>query len=315
MADDAKTVEGGALAAKKNAIDGEFHKFPSGEALIGNGALAVTRAAPARVIVVAGPANSGKTTLLATLYERFHFGLFGGYLFAGSRTLVGFERRCHLARRASGRETPDTERTRRLDALPLLHLAVRKPDAGRACDLLITDIYGETFRLAADSTEDCQQLDVLRRADHVAILVDGERLTSQRERQEAFTSAESLLRSCLDAGMMDGTSQVELLITKWDLVLRGTTRARADFIDSKKARLLRRYAERLARLEWLEVASRPSADEELPQAYGLDKLLHVWVENPRGFLAAGGPEVAQGPAWCEFDRFGRVSARPAEVRR
>src|SRR5258708_2931827 len=73
--------------------------YPEGDKLDGTDALAITWARPTRVVLVAGPANSGKTTLLSCLYERFHFGMFAGFRFAGSKTLVGFEKRCFHARR------------------------------------------------------------------------------------------------------------------------------------------------------------------------------------------------------------------------
>jgi hypothetical protein len=71
----------------------------------------ITVAHLTRVIVVAGEADSGKTTLLASLIDRFQRGPFSDYRFAGCKTLMGFEQRCHLARLKSGGTIPDTDRT------------------------------------------------------------------------------------------------------------------------------------------------------------------------------------------------------------
>ncbi len=81
----------------------------------------ITRAALTRVIVLAGSEASGKTTLLVSLYERFQEGAFTEYLFAGSRTLLGLEMRCHRARIQSGASKPDTERTRFLREEGVVH--------------------------------------------------------------------------------------------------------------------------------------------------------------------------------------------------
>lgn len=282
----------------------DVHVYWRGEALEGQEALAVTQAVPARVVVVAGPAESGKTTLVAGLYEMFHLGPFAGYLFAGSRTLVGFERRCHLARRASGLETPDTERTSRSSGQPMLHLRVR-PDGRAAADLLITDIYGEAFRHAADSTDECQRLGVLRRADHVAVLLDGARLAALKTRQQPFVEADALLRSCEDAGMLDSTSQVQVVVTKADLLRADGEAGGRRFVADRLKWLSDRHAPRLGRLATFEVAVRPTVESGLGVGHGLSPLFTEWVEQPR--RAVGVRSVAR-PAelHSEYDRFARA---------
>lgn len=282
------------------------HEYWRGEALEGQEALDVTQAVPARVVVVAGPAESGKTTLVAGLYEMFHRGPFGGHLFAGSRTLVGFERRCHLARRASGLEAPDTERTSRTSGQPMLHLRVRPPAGSEATDLLVTDIYGEAFRHAADSTEECQRLGVLRRADHVAVLVDGARLASLKLRQQPFAEADALLRSCEDAGMLDRTSQVQVVVTKADLVRVGAdAAARQKFVADKLGWIAERHAGRLGLLTTFEVAVRPNPDSGLDPGHGLAPLFEAWVGRPRR-AAEVRRAVRPAALHTEYDRFTRA---------
>ncbi len=279
--------------------------YPTGEALTAEEALLVTRAAPTRVIVIAGPARSGKTTLVASLYERFHTGPLAGYLFAGSRTLVGFEKRCHLSRRASGRENPDTERTSHAATDVLLNLTVRAEGGGPRLELLFTDIYGEAFRQAADSTDEAEQLSVLKRADHVALLVDGGRLASPTQRQGPFSHADALLASCLEVGMLGPESQIQVLVTKADK-LRGGPRADANlaFVAERWAWLEGRYREKFASFAQFEVAARPEAPSPLGAAHGLDVIFPLWVSHPRP--AAPGrsepPPRGHGP----FDGFGRA---------
>ena len=72
---------------------------------------AVTLRYPAHLIVFAGEAESGKTTVLASIYDRLSDGPFAGFRFAGSRSLLGFEQICYLNRLASGGTRPDTPRT------------------------------------------------------------------------------------------------------------------------------------------------------------------------------------------------------------
>src|SRR5438128_1500416 len=98
----------GEQASSENSA---FVDLPNGEALTESQANEVTRQGLTRVIIVAGPSGSGKTTILTSLFEAFLEAPFGNFLFAGSRTLVGFERRCHDARETSGRSFAHTVHT------------------------------------------------------------------------------------------------------------------------------------------------------------------------------------------------------------
>jgi hypothetical protein len=281
--------------------------YPSGGALNGTSALAVTLANLTRLVVVAGPVNTGKTTLLASLYERFHYGPFAKCVFSGSTTLVAFEERTHLARRASGRDTPDTKRTPFSSDLAMLHLALKHDDLPEATHLLFTDISGETFRLAADSTDECQRLTFLRRADHLAILIDSANVLDPRLRQEVFTGCEGLLRSCLDGSMLDVTAQVELVLTKWDVFAARAAPSDRTFLTAKLNHILGRYSSRVALLTQFEVAARPAAGSTLRQGHGLDKLLDLWVQTPRRFARPFVPtRMAPQDFVSEFDRFSRL---------
>src|SRR5687767_14635843 len=111
------------MADSEKAVDLRL-LLPDGEALTAQRATAITAAAPTRVVILAGAEDSGKTTLLTSLYEKFLQGRFADHLFAGSATLPAYEQRCHRARIQSGAVDPDTERTKGLD-VRLLHLKLR----------------------------------------------------------------------------------------------------------------------------------------------------------------------------------------------
>lgn len=248
--------------------------LPEGDTLSAEDGSVIVRSSPTSIVVVAGPAQCGKTTLVAGLYELFHRGPFGGFLFAGSRTLPGFERRCHLARIASGRETPDTERTVRSEGTDLLHLRLAAQDADGVFGILFSDIYGEAFRRAADVAEECQQFVILKRADHVSVLVDGEKVADIRERQSAFASADDLIGQCLDCGMFTAESSIQIIVTKWDLV-QGNVLAE-EFVKEKLAWLDSRYASRLGSLTAHRLSIRPTA-EGIKPGYGMGELLKKWT--------------------------------------
>ena len=279
--------------------------LPDGQVLGPAGALEVTRAAPTRLIVLAGEVDSGKTTILSALYDRFQRGPFAGYLFAGSRTLIAFEQRCHMARVTSLRSTPATKRTELGTRDQLLHLRVRQAAMTNAPqDLLFTDLSGEAFRDAKNSPEGCRSLPMLLRADHFVLLVDGRQLLDPGTRQVALADARAILRSCLDAEMLSSRTLVDILFTKKDLLLGdGASQQKAmKFIDEiAKPEFRRHFADRVGRLRMFDVAARPE-DNSLELAYGLDSVLPSWVQDSRANteteLSAASPTSGR-----EFDRF------------
>jgi Double-GTPase 2 len=266
----------------------------------------ITRARLTRVIVIAGDQDSGKTTLVSSLFDRFQEGSFAGYLFAGCRTLPGLERRCFPSRIASERVHSDTIRTPRGDGQSLLHLKLRVEDLSRPTqDLLLSDISGEFFRDACDSTEGCQQLKVLRRADHLILCLDGEKLASNGLRHEAFNMGKLLLQSTLDAEMIGQHTFVDVLFTKRDLLgpLEGSNAL--NYLNKIRQGLKTEFAGSLGRLRFFEVAARPTV-AGFPLAYGLDRVLPSWVEDTPFYTQPQLNElraIAASLAQTEFDRY------------
>lgn len=298
-------------ALPTNAWDAEaegFIQLPSGDGFDPQSASIVTCAAPTQLIVLAGASDSGKTTLLASIYDMFQVAPFAGYLFAGSLTLPALERRCHLARIASMRSTPDTERTKGTEDT-LLHLRVRKEDCSRPSqDVLFTDLGGERFRLAKDSTDECRRLELLLRADHFVLLVDGAKLASVEDRHEAQVSAAMLLRSCLDAEMLGPHAYVDVLFAKWDLVAPELGRHGLEkFLEEVRSQFEERFARRVASLRFFQVAARPT-EPSLPFGHNLDQVVPSWIEDApcRRYFNAEFP--SSSALLREIDRFGARAA-------
>lgn len=273
-------------------------RFLEGDVLNSSEGGEIARSSPTSIVVVAGPARCGKTTLVGGLYELFHRGPFAGYLFAGSRTLPGFERRCHLARIASGLEAPDTERTPRSEGKDLLHLRLAEQASSEFRGILFTDIYGEAFSRAANVAEDCKEFTVLKRADHIAILVDGEKAADRKERQATFNAADALISQCLGCGMFNGESSVQVVVTKWDIV--AGTAANEAFVDGKIGWLNGRYASKLGSLTFHKVSIRPPGGGAIKPGHGMAGLLGLWVQVRWPRWPA--PKPRTWPYFTEFDR-------------
>lgn len=272
----------------------------------------ITRAARTKVVVVSGVANSGKTTLVTSIYERFNNGPIGKYRFGGSRTIHAFEEWCHDSRDASDRELPDTPHTpfTAPGEQRFLHLRVCRPDDefsrdhARMQDLLITDLHGEKFERVRDDSAAAAGLGVLPRADHFAQLIDGAKLLNAGERHQTVADARRILQSCFDAGVISMRTIVHIVATKWDIVrASGEETAVRAFWDSRIESLAELSAGRVGAFAAHITAAR--APLSAPEAeWGAAGLLTMWIEESRQ-----GPEVLRDrsempPVRREFDRFG-----------
>jgi hypothetical protein len=178
----------------------------------------VAACAPATMIGVVGPFNSGKTTLLTLIYLLLQHGesLKVG-TFAGSSSLIGWENLAAKLRWSSGTQGPmfPPHTSRAAGRRPgLLHVAMRSTDGVRR-DFLFTDPPGEWFTLwaqkeAADGAEGARW--VQRHAHRFLFLVDREALASP-ERGKARDDLRDLARR-LSPGL-DGRS-VAIVWTKSD---------------------------------------------------------------------------------------------------
>lgn len=269
-----------------------------------DGADEITRRSLTNVILFAGTAESGKTTLLASLYLMFQKDRkqpFGGYSFAGSRTLVGFEKRVHLARVTSGLDKPKTERS---TVSELLHLRVRKHDrSSPSKDLLLCDLWGEDFREARDSVDGCRRLGIVRRADAFVLLVDGAKLAKFDARQQAKVDPLMLLRNTLDCDMLAEEAHVDVLFTKWDILGQSPDREDTEkFATHIQDEVKRRFAHRVGSLAFWQVAAH-ATEGNVPIAHGLEDLFRTWVERNTG-MARRRPCSAPEPVEaCEYDRY------------
>jgi ATPase subunit of ABC transporter with duplicated ATPase domains len=99
----AEQIETKVIPTINKSIDGNIEQLNanntirlySGEELSLKDVNLVTHKYLYKLILIIGDTDSGKTTLLATLYDLFQIAPFKDYLFAGSLTQIGFETRCH----------------------------------------------------------------------------------------------------------------------------------------------------------------------------------------------------------------------------
>lgn len=229
----------------------------------------------ANLVAIIGERSSGKTTLITAIYEKFQRGRFGGFAFANSRTLAGFERRYFTSRAVSGRASPATPRTSRSDGLRFFHLAVL-PDAanGKIVDLMVSERAGETYREVRDSPVLSNEMIEVRAATHVVFVIDGGRMADKRLAAEAAMSTRGLLRSFAEQGTIASDAAVQVVTTKLDLL--SANQAALDEVREFQQRLTAVYASKFRSFEHFEVTARDPTGA-VPVASGVDALLARWT--------------------------------------
>jgi hypothetical protein len=195
---------------------------------------------------------------------------------------MGFEERCFDSRVASGGEKPVTLRTRHQDGILFYHMKLRKEDLRSPIKhLLLADMSGEHYYEGAlDSATFLRALTIFRRADHFVHLVDGGRLASKDLSAHTRANALMLMRRCFEEKMLDRDAKVDVLLTKWDLVLARVGGERAAEILESQTNAFREFEKAVGRLRMIPVAARPHYRSALQPAYGLVNLLQSWTEEP-----------------------------------
>jgi hypothetical protein len=287
-------------AAGEAPSEVERVSLPSGDALTPHEVDHFLRWRAATFVTVIGDSESGKTTLICALYDRFLKGTFAGLGFAGSRTLVALERRSHHARVDCGRAVPETARTSQLDNLRYFHFAVA-PDGhpGKRVDLLLSDRSGEVYRSARNNSTVVATLPELPQGDRIVLLLDGRRVTDPIERNGAIQSVRQTLRVFLDNEALGPTSIVQVVTTKIDLIAASPEKQEiADALVTFADRLSADFAPRVKSLSFHEIAARDPTTAFAP-AHGLDTLIEEWATPRPRYTPPPPPPCA---LYSEFDR-------------
>jgi len=226
-----------------------------------------------RVVLVAGDANAGKTTLLVELWARFLTGAFRGRRFAGSRTLEAFSRMHASARASSGLDAAVTPRTPH-EAPQFLHL--RLEEAGRLADYLLTDVRGEYFEQVVDGEISGGDVELAARADLCIVVLNGDSMESGAGLQETLFRAQHLLGGLLMPGGLRDSVPILLVCTKADLLDAN----RRPTVDAELAKLAERIGDRITAT--LLVSTRGDDREYIEESLGqiLERLTAAQAGRP-----------------------------------
>lgn len=265
----------------------------------------LANAFPTRVVLMMGEKSAGKTTLLAEIHHAYLKAPFAGFLFAGSKSLIGFEERCFLSRLKSGKTEEDTERTKSAD-IKLLHMALAPAAAPHAhTHLLFTDVSGERFKEIRSSVDEARELaPLIRRANDIVLLIDGDRLTVAKTQMMTQTNATVLLRCLLEAGGLSDASSLHVVVSKWDFVVARSAEDRAEQLEQSIRRVTPTLVPHFHR-----VAARITNQVDIVPGFGLDGLVNDLMRTRvrQSSPSFDSTSVHTNGRWYERYRFPRTS--------
>ena len=270
--------EGGVVAdSQGDEVGVESVQLADADALSPSQASGILRAGKALVIAILGPLASGKTSLIASLYDLFQVGPVGEIEFSRSRTLHAFERTCHDARSASRRDEPHMYRTRRGE-VRFYHLEIGGGSAGEGLSLILGDRSGEDYQEAADDASICNAFSEVVRADSLTVLVDGERLVDTGARHNLRGDILLMLQALHDGNALRLGSRLALVLTKLDAVQNSPYAETAvrDF-ESLCNVLCGRFGRVFSAIESFQIAASPKTNT-LKRGTGVPDLLQFWLQ-------------------------------------
>jgi hypothetical protein len=251
----------------------------SGEALDRDNASILQRRRVSRSIGLIGPNDSGKTSLIAGVYDLLQDGPVLGAAFAGSSTLIGFEKVCHLARAVSRRTIPHTERTSRGADATFFHLDLHQEEVGLT-SLFIADRSGEDYLSATDQISQADQFFEIRRADCITLLVNGAQLADSALRHEVRAVTPQIIDALVEARAIRAGCRLAIVLTKKDSVVASphADRVQRDF-DGLVKSISESHASYLGDVKPFVVAASPKDCEKVTRGEGVGDLLLFWLRS------------------------------------
>lgn len=249
----------------------------SGEALDRDKASILQRCRISRSIGLIGPNDSGKTSLIAGVYDLLQEGPVSGAAFAGSSTLIGFEKVCHLSRAVSMRTIPHTERTSRGVDATFFHLDLYQEAVG-VTSLFISDRSGEDYLAATDQISQAEQFFEIRRADCITLLVNGAHLAESGLRHEVRATTPQIVDALVEARAVRAGCRLAIVLTKKDSVVESlhADRVQKDFDGIVKS-ISGSHAAYLGEVKPFVIAASPKDCAKVGRGEGLGDLLLFWL--------------------------------------
>ena len=262
-------------------IGDDEHDLSSGDALNEKELYELAARKQVHFVYILGPAGSGKTTLEAMLYGSFARNIDKDILFAGSETLIGFEKRLWNIRAESGRSEIEMERTPKSERRLFLHLDLLDNKKEQHYNLIFSDISGETFDECCSNRENLEQeLPYLDIAENLVLFIDGETLLNKALRHNGISKVKYFLQTLMSSQYYDAALDVDILISKNDKIFENTDKNIEKFIDEIEQNF-KSFKEKF-KLHFFRIESISGENlKDSETSTGLTELLKYWMNTSK----------------------------------
>lgn len=280
----------------------DFLNLNMGEAFDVDELYAFTAKRDVNFVVVAGPFESGKTTLEAIMYYLFRFGCNQKLSFVSSYTIKGFLKRSKDMMLSSGGKESTIDRTRRADKDNYLHLELCDNQSGRKENFIFTDIAGEVYT-EIEKLRDYSEY--LKNSDTAIVLIDGDRLSRGETRLDAYTTAVTIIRNLLNVNIINKKTNLLIVCTKKDKMDSAEqTNGAFDYWEKRKDKLQEKFRNNVNSITFFCLSALEFKEEK--NSTEIEKLLiHCFSEKePEERRWKESEEVVAWDELREMERYG-----------
>ena len=293
--------------SEKTEVDKNEHKMSfSGEALSEQELYSLSARKDTRIIYILGSVGSGKTTFETMLYESFFSNKDEELLFAGSETLLGYEKRLYYLRVESGSSNPKMERTSVKDNHCFLHLNVFNSKRKEEQSIVFTDISGEIFESCISKKLEMEEkLAYLDMAHNIVLFMDGEKLIDHSQRQSVVNNIKLFLKTFRTSSLYHNNCRIDLVISKNDIIfdyLKNHTDTFIEKLEEKFEAFKEDFDIHFIRIEAMNGSDLLDKEISIP----LIDVLKYWLERDEQRMDSSLWNKEQIIYKNEFNRFGAM---------
>ncbi len=211
-----------------------------------------------KLVLVAGPFSSGKTTLETMLYYVFLEGKNKKLNFGGSYTIPGFKKRTEKILYSSGEPEPVMRRTFLQDTDCFLHLRVCD-ETGQSQNLIFADLPGEIFEKTG-YIEDYRE--IFEDVENVIVIMDGEKICDVYERQNVYLDTLMMIKAFLKNGIITHNTKLQIICTKSDEIQESKDYVEIErFLETKWKELLKLLANEVFSIDYFMISALQIEEE------------------------------------------------------
>lgn len=236
----------------------EYEYIYSGRAMNERELLRFSSKKPVQPVLIAGPSDSGKTTLMVMMYHLFREGRNRKFRFKGSRTMNGFWERSEKLLLNSGNKKAKMDHTSRSAQDLFLHLELVKEN-GETQNLIFSDISGELF---SDQSFLKDLPDYYIDTKKLILIIDGAFIADVSKRRVMIHEIKVMADNLLKYRIMTENTNLQIVCTKMDkIALQDNNAECEEYIKVKYEELKNIYERLVERISFCQISALNLDDE------------------------------------------------------